>query len=136
MSEGFIPASWREPLRFLLVGLLNTAFGYLAFAALTLVGARPGVALAAAAAASVVFNFQASRRLVFRTRGRRVRFLATYLVLLGGNWGALQVAGMHGLPQLEAQALLCLPIAALSYFCQKTFVFGPREMTAPPTQQS
>lgn len=136
MSEVSPHSDWRQPLRFLVVGLLNTAFGYLAFAALTLAGAGPGAALAAAAAASAVFNFQTSRRLVFRTRGRWVLFLATYLVLLAGNWGALQVARMHGLPQLEAQALLCLPIAALSYICQKTFVFGQRAMAAQPKQQS
>jgi putative flippase GtrA len=136
MGNEYIPSRWREPFRFLLVGVINTAFGYLAFAALTLMGAGSGVALIAAAAISIAFNFQTSRRLVFRTRGRWAPFLATYLFVLAGNWEALQLARMHGLPQLEAQALLCLPIAALSYVCQKRFVFGQREMTASPEQKS
>lgn len=123
MVEAFFPASWREPLRFLLVGLLNTAFGYAVFAALTLAGVASSLALVAAAVAGAAFNFQTYHRLVFRRRGRWIRFAATYAALLAANWAALRLARTQGLYEIEAQALLTLPFAALSYLCQKVFVF-------------
>jgi putative flippase GtrA len=127
MGEGYISSGFAEPLRFLVVGVLNTAFGYMVFATLMLLGAAPGLALVAAAAAGAAFNFQTLRRLVFRKKGRWVRFLATYVVLLGLNWGALRLARMYGVSEIYAQALLSLPVAALSYLCHKVFVFRETE---------
>lgn len=115
---------WLLFLRFGLVGLINAAFGYTVFALLVLAGIWPGVALLAAASAGVAFNFQTSRRLVFRTSGRALRFVAVYAVVLAANWAALRVLRWCGLPDLESQALLTLPIAALSFVGQQVFVFG------------
>jgi GtrA-like protein. len=56
-------------LRFLLVGALNTAFGYAIFLLSLKLGMSVGAALSASTLAGVVFNFQTSRRLVFRSAG-------------------------------------------------------------------
>jgi putative flippase GtrA len=113
----------RTWLRFGLVGLLNTAFGYLVFALLVHITMWPSVALALSAAAGTAFNFQTSRRLVFHTRGDALRFVAVYAFVLVLNWICLR--GLHacGLSDLYAQALLTLPIATLSFVCQRHFVF-------------
>ena len=110
-------------LRFGVVGLLNTAFGYVVFAALVLAGAWPGAALVGATVAGVAFNFQTSRRLVFRSRGRVIRFIAVYAALLVLNWVALRILHGFGVLELQAQALLAVPVAAMSFLAQKTFVF-------------
>ena len=115
---------WLLLLRFGLVGLLNAAFGYTVFALLVLMGIWPGVALVGSTIAGVAFNFQTSRRLVFRTGGRALRFIAGYGVVLTANWAALRALRWCGLPDLESQALLTLPIAALSFVGQQAFVFG------------
>jgi putative flippase GtrA len=111
-------------LRFGLVGLVNTGFGYAVFAVLVLAGVWPGAALAGTTAAAVVVNFQASRRLVFRSNGPILRFVTVYIVVLAVNWAALRLLQWCGLPGLGAQALLTLPVAAVSFVGQQRFVFG------------
>jgi len=110
-------------LRFGMAGILNAAFGYAAFSILLLAGAPIGVALVAAATAGVAFNFQTSKRLVFRSRGRALRFVAVYGLVLAMNWLALRGLGAMGVPAIAGQALLVLPAALLSFLGQKIFVF-------------
>ncbi len=112
--------------RFVGVGLLNTAFGYGVFAALVLAGGWPGAALVVATVAGVAFNFQTTRRLVFRTdgRGRVVRFVLVYVAILAINWAALRITRGFGVPDIEAQAALALPMAAMSFVFQRAFVFN------------
>ncbi len=117
-------------LRFAAVGLLNTAFGYAVFAALVLAGVGGGPALIVATLAGVAFNFQTSRRLVFRSGGRSLRFVVVYAALLALNLASLRVMRALGLPDLGAQAILALPFAALSFVGQKIFVFGPSAVRA------
>jgi putative flippase GtrA len=115
----------RPWLRFGLVGLLNAAFGYTVFAVLVLAGIWPGAALAGTMVAAIAFNFQTSRRLVFRSHGHVLRFIAVYTVVLLVNLATLRALRWCGLPDLGSQALLTLPIAAMSFIGQRRFVFGP-----------
>ena len=112
-------------LRFGVVGLLNAAFGYAVFALLVLAGVWAGAALVAGAAAGAAFNFQTSRRLVFRSAGRALRFVAVYGIALTLNWVMLRALQEFGLSDLVGQALLVLPIAIVSFLGQKMFVFDP-----------
>jgi putative flippase GtrA len=121
---------WLLILRFGVVGVLNAGFGYSVFALLLGVGTWPGAALVAAALAGVAFNFQTSRRLVFGSRGHALRFVGVYAVVLALNWAALLALRGCGLAELEAQALLTLPIAAVSFLGQQSFVFGPASKPA------
>jgi putative flippase GtrA len=112
-------------LRFGLVGLLNTGFGYVVFAVLVLLGIRSSFALVAAALAGTAFNFQTYRRLVFRSGGDATRFVIVYAAVLALDWGALQFLRSTGLSDLQAQMLLTLPIAVISFLGQRHLVFGP-----------
>ena len=112
-------------LRFGLIGLLNTAFGYMVFAVLVLAGVWAGAAIIVATIAGVAFNFQTSRRLVFRTHGRIFRFVALYGGVLALNWLALRALHATGLSDLISQALLVVPLACVSLFGQRALVFGP-----------
>jgi len=115
---------WRLRLRFIAVGLLNTAFGYAMFAVLIRLGVPAGPALVVATLLGIAFNFQTSRRLVFRAHGRWLRFLAVYGFVLAVNWALLRAARAEGIGPLWAQAALVLPLAALSFLGQRLFVFN------------
>jgi len=136
MTRGPIPApivtrmrSLLLFLRFGVVGLLNTAFGYATFAFFVVIGVWPGAALVASMIVAVAFNFQTSRRLVFRTRGCVYRFVALYALVLALNWAALRALHSIGMHDLVSQALLVVPLAALSFLGQSTFVFNASSET-------
>lgn len=120
---------WALLLRFGLVGLLNTAFSYVVFVLLLAATQWPDGALVGAALAGVAFNFQTLRRLVFRSRGNVLRFVAVYLAVLTLNAAGLRALRLYGLSDRAAQAALTLPVAALAFAGQRGFVF-PR--AAPP----
>lgn len=112
-------------LRFAVVGLLNTGFGYVAFLACLALGLPVPAALVLSTGAGVAFNFQTSRRLVFRSRDRGLmpRFVAVYALLTGLDWIALRWLEARGVPAWSAQGGLVLPLAALSFAAQRRFVF-------------
>ena len=112
------PHSWSARfVRFLGVGVLNTAFGYAAYALLVLIGLSPQPALAVAFAMGIIWNYLTHARLVFHTRGlaRIVPYAAAYGVIYAINAFSLAAALRAGLSPLVAQALLVLPMAALSF---------------------
>jgi putative flippase GtrA len=115
----------RQFLRFLVVGAVNTAFGYGVFALLTWLGLPYPAAIGLATVAGVAFNFQSTGRLVFggAPRSRLVRFVAVYAVVYLLN--LLAVAGLLrlGLNVYTANALAVLPLALIAYMLQRTFVF-------------
>lgn len=118
-------AEWLVVARFGAVGLLNTAFGYAVFATMTLLHSGVPAALLVSIGAGVLFNYQTSRRLVFRSAGRKVRFFAVFAVVLLVNWAALRVLLSLDFSSLLAQAMLVIPVAALSFAGQWLLVFGP-----------
>lgn len=104
-------------LRFLAVGVLNTAFGYALYALLVWLGLAPQPALALSFAAGVLWNYLTHARLVFDQRGYRqmLPYAGAYGVIYLINAAALQTALAAGLAPLAAQALLVLPMAALAF---------------------
>jgi putative flippase GtrA len=111
--------------RFLLVGGLNTLFGYLVFAGLTRLGWRDLVAVPAATVAGVAFNFVTYGKLVFESLDRRnlPRFLATYAGLYVCNVTGLRALARIGMGPYVAQAALVVPLAILSYVVNDRWVF-------------
>jgi len=110
-------ADRRRFLRFLLVGAVNTGFGYAVYALLVLAGMRPGIALAIAFAIGVAWNFSLHARIVFRTRGlaRVPHYIAVYLGLYSVNALVLRLALDAGIPPLVAQFFIAGGIAVLSF---------------------
>lgn len=104
-------------LRFLAVGVLNTAFGYALYALLIWLGLAPQPALALSFAIGVLWNYLTHARLVFDRSGYRqlLPYSGAYGVVYAINATALQMALAAGLAPLVAQALLVLPMAALAF---------------------
>ena len=118
---------WRRRwLRFLLIGGVNTAASYAVYALLLLAGLPYALANLGGLIFGIVFSFRMHSAYVFRQMGGRrfPRYLVCWAVLYGVN--IMLIAGLMQL-QLDAYwagALAILPIALLSYFLQKLFVFG------------
>lgn len=104
-------------LRFVVVGVLNTAFGYAVYALLTLVGLAPQAALAIAFALGVVWNYFTHARLVFATRGvsRLPPYVLAYLGIYALNAAGLEALIRAGVPPVLAQGALVLPAAVLAF---------------------
>ena len=114
------------PLRFLLIGALNTLFGYATFLLGLAAGLPMVVSLVISTASGIAFNFQTARRLVFRSRGqgRGARFLLAYVAVTVVDAALLQTLAAFGLAPGPAQGILVLPLAALSFALQRRFVFA------------
>lgn len=114
-----------EFIRFIAVGMLNTAFGYAIYSVAVLLGAGPAMALAIAMIFGVTFNFFTTGRLVFREKAGRIfpRFVLGYLVVYGVNLGLLHLTGVLGLGPLLAQALALPPTVIFTFVLMKFVVF-------------
>lgn len=115
-----------QPVRFLLVGGLNTAFGYGLFALFTWGGLAYPLAIALATVLGVLFNFQTTRRLVFDGGGgldRLWRFVGVYGLIYVLNVAAVAVLLRVGLNIYLANALAMAPLVAASFLLQRSFVF-------------
>lgn len=112
-------------IRYLLVGGLNTAFGYSVFALLVFMGWHYSIALFFATVAGVFFNFKTFGILVFEKSDRRLiwRFLAVYGVLYAVNVLLIFIL----LPLLRnvyaANALAMIFNAALGFYLNRRYVY-------------
>lgn len=118
-------------IRFVLVAMLNTAFGWIVFVLLRfLLGFTPlkePFVLAAflGTIISVLFNFKTYGKLVFKVGDNRLIFkfimvcTLTYFVNIFGI-GLLEQVGVNN---YWASALMALPVGLLNYFCNKIFTF-------------
>ncbi len=117
--------------RFLLVGVINTIFGYSLFAILILVGLDYKYAILIGTIIGVLFNFQTTGKLVFGSKNNKLifRFIAVYVVTYLLNVEGLRIADAinlnieHKTKILIAGAVLILPMALVSYTLNKLFVF-------------
>jgi putative flippase GtrA len=123
--------------RFLVVGTLNTAFGYGVFAGLVMLGVDPVPALVATYFVGVPFNYVTTGRFVFRPGGGGafLRFVAAYVVVYFFNLALFEMLGLAGASPLLAQAL-CLPVVAVfSFFLFKLHVFRDPSRGTTTTKQ-
>lgn len=123
---------WRRVLRFLAAGLVNTAFGYAAYASLVLLGAPLALAVAGGTVLGFLFNFVSYGGFVFGSTSWRLlpRFLLFYLLLGSLNFALLRALGWAGVGPLLAQALLLPVLAACGYLGMRGFVFRGQDSRA------
>lgn len=111
--------------RFGLVGVLNTAFGYGVYALLILIGLAPWLALFLATVAGVLFNYRTTGRLVFQNRAGSLlpRYLAVYAGVYFVNALLLHAVMAAGAGPLAGQVWCQLVIVPLSFFLFRAVVF-------------
>lgn len=112
--------------RFILVGVLNTVFGYGCFSILLYLGLHYSLALLIATGLGVLFNFKTTSALVFKSsnNGLILRFVSVYAFVYGVNVVGIEAFCRLGFTPYWGGALLVLPMAVLAFFLQKRFVFS------------
>lgn len=117
---------WIRFLRFLAVGVGNTAFGYAIFAASYLILDSYRTAIVIATAIGVLFNYVTTGLIVFANRGIRALgpFIVGYAAVCGAN--ILLVDGLVAVgPKPLLAQLIALPfIAVLSFIINDRIIFG------------
>lgn len=125
----FFTSRWqahRQFIKFLLVGLLNTVFGYGVYALFLWLGFHYSVASALAIALGVLFNFQTIRTLVFQaepSRGRLLKFSAVYAVVYLLQISGIAALNRAGFGDYSAGAILVLPLAGVAFLLNQKLVF-------------
>jgi putative flippase GtrA len=112
--------------RFVLVGVLNTAFAYGMYAALLWLGLPYALANLGSLVLGIAFSFVTQGRLVFGNRDNRLlpRFAACWVILYFVNVGLIALLIRFGMDAYSAGALALLPMAISSFFVQRYVVFG------------
>lgn len=118
-------SEWRRVWRYYQTGIVNTLFGYAAFAALLALGLNMYVAQAMAHVAGMAFNYFTYSRYAFSDRkGTKTSFVLSYgvnyLIGLFFIWLASLVVAS---PYLAGLASIVLT-SAVNYFILKLFVFS------------
>jgi putative flippase GtrA len=113
-------------LKFLLVGVLNTLFGYLVYSLFVYLIENPYVSVVGATCVAIVFNFKTYGSLVFKSKDNTkiFRFFAIYIGLMAIQSFSIKILAYLGITNAYISgAIVTLPIAALSYFLIRKFVF-------------
>jgi putative flippase GtrA len=120
-----VPAT-RQFLAFLVVGMLNTLFGYGVFAVLYWFSNSYRLAIVLATSAGIVFNFYSMGRLVFSAAGVAgfAAFVGVYILICGVNILLMNAATSAGMNVLIAQFVALLFLVPLSFALNKWLVFG------------
>lgn len=117
--------------RFLIVGVINSIFGFGVFCAAILLGANNFGGVLAGNLAGLIFNLFTTGSWVFRSMSYAIaaRFVICYLFLLGINTLILHVLSADLSRSMLTQAVLTLPLAALSYVLMSRWVFKVKQIS-------
>jgi putative flippase GtrA len=125
-----ITALWQYSfLRFLVVGGVNTLFGYGVFALGLFLGIPRALALLIATILGVIFNFHTIGWAVFNNLDFRLlfRFVGVYAIVYGTNLALLEVwCRVIGVAPLLGQALSLPPVVLLAFWMMRALVFEGR----------
>jgi len=112
---------------FLLVGVLNTAFGYGLFALFIFFGLHYTLAVLFSTLLGVLFNFKTIGTIVFKNGSNRLimRFVFVYAFLYILNISGIKALDTAGITnKYISGGILLLPLAVFSFLLNKKFVFN------------
>ena len=119
------PAAVRQVIRFLVAGVINTGFGYGAFAAFLWLSGNKDVAVVLGTVAGIAFNFGTYGAVFARTGFARLpHFIAFYLAVLGANLVALRLLTSSGANPYLGQAIIILAAVPISFVTMRSWVFA------------
>lgn len=114
-----------QVLRFILVGGLNTAFGYGLYVFLIWSGMHYAPAVFFSTVAGVLFNYFTSSNLVFRKNRcfRLHRFILTYVFVYLINIVTIKIILCFGINAYIAGFIAIFPVTLITFYLQKKWVF-------------
>ncbi len=121
------PAEWRRVWRFYQAGVINTLFGYGAYALLVRLGLNIYLAQIASHLAGMAFNFLTYSRYVFKGHDASlIRYFASYAGQYAISVTALAGASAVGLNPYVAGLVAIGATSVVNYFVLKVFVYRVR----------
>ena len=117
-------------IKFIIVGVINTLFGYSIYALFILLNFHYSIAALLANIIGVLFNFKTIGKIVFKNYDNALifKFIGVYIVTYFLNVGFLKILDMFMVDMFLAGAVLVLPMAVISFILNKKFVFKEQEI--------
>lgn len=114
-------------MKFIAVGVMNTAIAYFIFAAFLYSGVHYTLAVLFAYFLVVIINFKTYGRLVYKSRDNRLifRFVSVYAFLYVLNIVCLKVFSLFSINLYVASLFMIVPFAIISFFLNSRYVFRP-----------
>lgn len=111
---------------YLLVGVMNTIFGYSIFAILIYLKFHYSLAALLATVLGVLFNFKSIGKLVFKNNDNSLiyRFISVYIVTYLINIGGMKIYRVFDDNMYLAGLVMIIPAAIISFVLHKRFVFN------------
>ena len=111
--------------KFIFVGVLNTAFGYLAYALLLFLGLHYTLAVVLSTIAGVLFNFKTTGTIVFKNNNNKLifKFVAVYAITTTLGIIILRMAELAGINLYLAGLVSTGICAIISFLLNKNWVF-------------
>ena len=115
--------------RYVLVGIVNTAFSYGAYATLLLVGLDYRVANLLALVLGIAFSFTTQGNVVFRnaTRVTLIKFIVAWMLIYIFNISVIALLMHASMSAYLAGAIAAVPVTLVSYIILKFVVFVRRK---------
>lgn len=112
--------------KFILVGILNTAFGYLAFALLLFAGLHYTLAVILSTVAGILFNFKTTGVIVFKNNNNKLifKFVAVYALTCTIGIIILRLAELSHLNLYFAGLVSTGICAVIAFLLNKNWVFN------------
>jgi len=112
-------------IKFLVIGALNTVFGYSVFALLIYCKIHYSISLLLATIIGVIFNFKTIGGVVFKDNknNKIFKFITVYTVLYILNLAIVFVLKNIVMNIYISGAIAALPIACIGFYLNKRFVF-------------
>ncbi len=113
-------------IKFLIVGGINTIFGYSVFALLIYLGLHFSLAALLGTIIGVAFNFNTYGRLVFESHdnSKILKFVGVYTIVYFLNVIGLWAFNQVGINYYLGGAILILPVGIVGFILNKSFVFN------------
>ena len=115
----------RQFMTFILVGILNTMFGYAVYAFFIFLHLHYSLAVLLATIIGVLFNFKTIGHFVFKNASNALlyRFVGVYAITYLLNVAGLKGCDLYHINMYLAGFIVAGPVAVVAFVLQRTFVF-------------
>jgi putative flippase GtrA len=115
-----------EIIRFILVGMVNTIFGYSCYAFFLFIGMHYSIAVFFATILGVFFNFKTFGKFVFKVDKNVLifKFIVVYFVIYFVNVFAIKIFTFLGYDLYVSGVFSIIIVAVCSYILNKNIVFN------------
>ena len=116
-----------QPIKFLVVGAVNTVFGYSCYAGLLFIGLHYSLAALFGTLLGIIFNYLSTSRYVYNASSasisRVIRFVLVYCLHYFVNISCLWLLEQSGFNPYLSGLILIIPMAIVSYLMLNHLVY-------------